>query len=211
MKDVSENEELNPNEQNIKELKCSSCGAIITKVDTFCGDCGSRVKVTELPGAVKMWDDEVTASVNKASKWVFAIGIMFIVFGTFLGFMQKKTTDEAIANLVGYENSMTWSVPVNGKTVTVGELKRMIWFEYYGVFGINYFLAIVMLVIFKWSKTSPFSAFVTALSIYAGVIVLNAIIDPTTIIQGVIIKILVIGALIKGIKAAIPTRGLKRA
>ncbi|MBW8888028.1 MAG: hypothetical protein JF616_09760, partial [Fibrobacteres bacterium] len=57
---------------------------------------------------------------------------------------------------------------------------------------------------------SPFSAFVTALSIYLGVMVLSAIVDPKTIIQGVIVKVAVIMALINGIKAAIPTKGLAR-
>jgi len=43
-----------------------------------------------------------------------------------------------------------------------------------------------------------------------GVMVLGAIVDPKTIIQGVIVKVAVVVALINGIKAAIPTKGLAR-
>jgi hypothetical protein len=214
MENAFGNKEAKPDESNSDISnsdisKCSSCGEMVNKADEFCGECGARVKAAAgIPGAGKLWSEEVDASVKKASKWVFAVGVMFIVFGSFMAFMQKDTTDKALANLVQYEDSMTWSEPVNGQTVTVGELRRLINFEYYSVFAVNYFLALVMFVIFAWSKKAPFSAFVTALSIYLGVIVLSAILDPKTIIQGIIVKIAVIAALINGIKAAIPTRGL---
>jgi hypothetical protein len=196
--------------ENNDMSKCSLCGAAIKSADDFCGECGARINPSGMSGAEKLWSDEVAASVKRASKWILAVGIMFMVFGTFMGFMQKSTRDEARANLAQYEDSLTWSAPINGKTVTVGELKKMVDFEYYSVFGMNYFLGIVMIVIFAWSKKSPFPAFVTAFSIYLGVIVLNAIIDPKTLAQGMIVKIIVIVALINGIKAAIPTRGLTR-
>jgi hypothetical protein len=210
MENAFGNQEVKPEGIDSEASKCSNCGAMINRADGFCGECGARVKETGISGIEKFWSEEVDASVKKASKWILAVGIMFIVFGTIMGFMQKRITDKALANLAQYEDSVTWSVPVNGKTVTVGELKRMVNFECYSVFGVNYFLAIVMFVIFAWSKKSPFSAFVTALSIYMGVIVLSAIVDPKSIIQGVIVKIAVIAALANGIKAAIPTRGLAR-
>jgi hypothetical protein len=191
--------------------KCPGCGSPINKTDDFCGECGTKIRQDiSTTGAQKLWSEEVDASVKKATKWVLAVAIMFIVFGTIMGLMQKSTTDKALANLVKYDDSLTWSQPINGKTVTVGQLKKMVNFEYYSVFAVNYFLSIVMFVIFVWSKKSPFSAFVTALSIYLGVMVLSAIVDPKTIIQGVIVKVAVIMALINGIKAAIPTKGLAR-
>jgi len=205
------NEEAKPAGIDMDASKCSSCGATINTTDDFCGECGTKVnKGVSITGAEKLWSEEVDASVKKATKWVLAVAIMFIVFGTIMGLMQKGTRDQALANLVKYDDALTWSQPVNGKTVTVGELKKMVNFEYYSVFALNYFLSIVMFVIFVWSKKSPFSAFVTALSIYLGVMVLSAIVDPKTIIQGIIVKVAVIAALINGIKAAIPTKGLAR-
>jgi hypothetical protein len=210
MENAFGNQDVKPHALESEVSKCSGCGSLIKTTDDFCGECGAKVNGAPISGAEKLWSDEISASVNKASKWVLAIAFMFIVFGTIMGLMQKGTTDTALANLVQYEDSATWSVPIHGKTVTVGELRSMVKFEYYSVFVLNYFLAIVMFVIFKWSKTAPFSAFVTALSIYIGVIVLSAVVDPKTIIQGIIVKALVIMALVNGIKAAIPTRGLAR-
>lgn len=189
---------------------CHLCGAALKSADEFCGECGARVKEPAVHGAGRLWSDEVEASVRKASKWILAIAIMFLVFGTFMGFLQKGAADKALANVNQYQEDMRWSVPVKGKTVTVGELRRMIKFEYYAVFAMNYFLGLVMFAIFFWSKKSPFSAFVTAMAVYLGVIVLNTIVDPKTIVQGLIVKIAVIMALTNGIKAAIPTRGLAR-
>jgi hypothetical protein len=191
-------------------LKCHLCGAALRDADEFCGECGARAKEAPLHGADKLWSDEVEASVKKASKWILAIAIMFLVFGTFMGFLQKGATDKALANIGQYQDDMRWSVPVKGKTVTVAELRRMIHFEYYAVFAMNYFLGLVMFAIFFWSKKSPFSAFVTAMAVYLGVIVLNTVVDPKTILQGLIVKVAVIAALTNGIKAAIPTRGLAR-
>jgi hypothetical protein len=210
MENASGNQEVKSEAIQGESPKCSNCGTLIQPADDFCGECGTRVKEAGMSGAEKLWSDEIEASVKKASKWILAVGFMFILFGSIMGLMQKSTTDKALANLVQYEDSMTWSVPINGKTVTVGELKRMVNFEYYSVFGVNYFLAIVMFVIYRWSKKAPFPAFVTALSIYVGVMVLSAIVDPKSIIQGIIVKIAVIAALTNGIKAAIPTRGLVR-
>lgn len=124
-----------------------------------------------------------------------------------MGFMQQSTTDDALTNLSQYQDSAIWSVPVNGENITVGELKSMVQFEYYSVFVINYFLAVMMFIMYKWSKNSPFSAFVTALSVYVGVIVLGGLLDPETLLQGFIIKIIVITVLSKGIKASLPARG----
>jgi hypothetical protein len=191
-------------------LKCAKCGGGLAATDGFCGACGAKVDPGAMTGLDKFWNDEVEASVRKASKWILAIGAMFFIFGTFFGIMQKEETDKSLANLAQYADTATWSVPLNGETVTVGELKRTIKIEYWSVFVLNWFLGFVMVGIFFWSKQAPFSAFVTALSVYIGVQVLSAIADPKTIAQGIIIKAIVIGALINGIKAAIPTRGLSR-
>lgn len=211
MENAFGHEEAKPEGADAAALKCPGCGATINGTDDFCGECGAKVKKdAEANGAGKLWSDEVDAKVKTAAKWVLAVAIMFIVFGSIMGFMQKGTRDAALVNLAKYDDGQTWSQPVNGKTVTVGELRKMVNFEYYSLFGVNYFLSIVMFVIFVWSKKTPFSAFVTALSVYLGVMVLSAIVDPKTIIQGVIVKVAVVVALINGIKAAIPTKGLAR-
>ena len=120
--------------------------------------------------------------------------------------MQKSEAEKAKENLAKFEDSFIIEKPLNGKIYTIGELKTKIDQEVLLVFLTNYFLAIVMFGLYLWARKSPFPAMVTALCVYLAVIVLNAIISPITIIQGIIIKIIFITALIAGIKSSLATR-----
>ena len=53
------------------------------------------------------------------------------------------------------------------------------------------------------------AAVITALGIYVAVQVASALIDPTTLAQGIIMKVIIIGALIKGVKAGLDSRALE--
>jgi len=167
--------------------------------DTYCSFCGKA--------AVVLTEKE-KKKIRKASKWILAISIMFVIFGTIMGFMQKSTAEKANSNLARYNASDVWETPINGKTYTVGELRSQIKHEVILVFGTNYFLAAIMFGLYLYSRKAPFPAMVTALCVYLAVIVLNSIIDPQTIIQGIIVKIIFISALIAGIKTSLVARGL---
>ena len=180
---------------------CSSCKKEIPKNDKFCPFCGVLIRVLS---------KEEKQKIRKASKWILAISILFVVFGTFFGFMQKSNAKDAKKNLAQFDDSYVWEAPIYGKEYTVGELRAQIDNEVVLVFVTNYFLAIVMFGLYLWARTSPFPAMITALCVYLVVIVLNAVIDPKTIIQGIIIKIIFISALIAGIKASLVARGLSK-
>ena len=79
------------------------------------------------------------------------------------------------------------------------------------IFISNYFLAVVMLVLFFWGRRSPYPAIVTALCIYLVIMALNALVDPTTLIQGIIWKVFILGAFLNGIKSAKVTRDAMKA
>jgi len=74
----------------------------------------------------------------------------------------------------------------------------------------NIFLILSFLGLGIWSKHKPTAAMITGLSLYLIVILLNAVISPMTIVSGLIVKIIVIGALIKGIKAVLEVDKLKK-
>ena len=135
---------------------------------------------------------------------------MFVIFCTVLGFMQKSVAEDAHKNLAQFEGSHVWETPLNGKKYTVGELRTKIDQEVVLVFITNYFLAAVMFGLYRWARRAPFPAMVTALCVYLSVIVLNGIVDPKTLIQGIIIKIIFISALIAGIKASLVARGISQ-
>ena len=64
----------------------------------------------------------------------------------------------------------------------------------------------IMAVLAFWSRKAPLPAVLVATAIYFALIVLDAIIDPKTLAQGVPVKILFIILLVRGIKAALALR-----
>jgi hypothetical protein len=63
-------------------------------------------------------------------------------------------------------------------------------------------------VLWVWARRAPLPAMVCALAIFVVVHVANAIIDPSTLYQGVIVNALAVAALVKGLKAALAARML---
>jgi hypothetical protein len=70
------------------------------------------------------------------------------------------------------------------------------------VFAVIGVIATVFVCIGLWSRKQPFSAIVTALTVYIGLIVLDAVQDPGTLTKGVIFKIIIIVFLVKGLRDA---------
>ena len=153
---------LDTDEETIGFKACPACEKEIPLDDKFCAFCGKSTRV--------LTENEKT-KIRKASKWILAISIMFIIFGTILGFMQRSIAVKAQANLAPYEESHIWETPINGKKYTVGELRANINQEVILVFITNYFLAAVMFGLFLWARKAPFPAMVTALCVYLAVIV----------------------------------------
>ena len=66
--------------------------------------------------------------------------------------------------------------------------------------GIYVFFAIVFGVLAFWTKKRPYTAIVTALSIYTALQLLSAILEPSSILKGILIKIVVFVLLITALK-----------
>lgn len=85
-------------------------------------------------------------------------------------------------------------------------MKPVGWF-----FGIDAGIGLGFLACAIWSYKKPATAFITALIFYILVHVCLSILDPTNIVKGIILKILVIVALYKAYKDARDNEELKRA
>lgn len=72
----------------------------------------------------------------------------------------------------------------------------------YITIGLSAFIALIFAALGFWCKKKPFAAIITALVIYGSLLLLDAFLDPTTIIKGIIVKAIIIIYLIKGITAA---------
>lgn len=72
---------------------------------------------------------------------------------------------------------------------------------------VNLTLSLLYLILAAWSKSNPFGAILTAFIIYLTIQMVNAFIDPSTLFQGIIMKIFFIAALIKGTRSAVEAQG----
>lgn len=67
---------------------------------------------------------------------------------------------------------------------------------------VNLFISLLYLILAAWVKKNPFGAILTALIVYITINVINAFVDPASLFQGIILKVIFIGAFINGIRSA---------
>lgn len=72
---------------------------------------------------------------------------------------------------------------------------------------VNLVLCVTYLVLAAWCSHNPFGAILTAFIIYLTLVVVNMLIDPATLFQGIIIKVVIIAWLAKGIRSAHEAKG----
>ena len=77
------------------------------------------------------------------------------------------------------------------------------------VLAINVALGFLYLGMWAWARRNALAASVIALLTFVTVHVVDAIVDPKTIIQGIIVKIFFVAALIGAVRAAFEARRLK--
>jgi hypothetical protein len=75
--------------------------------------------------------------------------------------------------------------------------------------GVDWFIALCFLLLAVWSRKKPATAFLTSLIFYGCIIVALALLDPASILKGIIFKILIIIALYKAYTMAKEYEALK--
>lgn len=177
-------------------VKCPSCAATVKPNDRFCDGCGHA-----LPGPEQRVQQRRVA---EATGTMRALAVLFSIFGVAMYFVSKAQADKALAQLAALDATQT--LDIEGVSYTVADLRAQVQWEPWGVLVTNLVLAAVMGLLALWGKRSPLPAVLAATATYVTVIVVNAIVDPKTIAQGILMKILVIAFFVKGIKAALALR-----
>jgi hypothetical protein len=72
----------------------------------------------------------------------------------------------------------------------------------------TFFLGLVFIGLFFWAKKNPFGASLTALIIYATSILVQAGMEPATLAKGIIIKVIIVLALVRGVQAGLAYKKL---
>ena len=179
-------------------VKCPSCDAVVKPNDRFCAGCGQTMPPAEHYVHQK--------SVRDAAQAIWMLALLFVFSGVVMFFIMKSQADTALAKLADLDPSMMFSRPINGVMLTVAALRERIASEPWNILIVNLGLAVVMAGLALWGRRAPLAAVLVAAATYAVVIVANAIIDPTTIAQGIYVKIIVVLVLFRGVQAALALR-----
>jgi hypothetical protein len=177
-----------------KDLRCPACKSEIQLLDEYCGKCGHSL------GTPARFMHR--HSVQGATKAIWFLAVVFALFGILMFFLMRDTTEAALANLAPYADSEMLE-PIDGVSYTAGELRARILWEHRGLVAVNLILAAIMVVLALWSKRKALPAILVATAIFVVVQVAGAIADPKTLMQGILVKAIVIAVLIRGIKGAI--------
>jgi hypothetical protein len=175
-------------------LTCPKCAAACQPLTRFCEACGAPLEAGAKPRrnagaqAAARRTQETTAKNIRSAR--IALGFVALVTLGFTIFMQARF-DGQVADARA------------NPQMTVDEA---IVSQQHMLFTVNYLLVAVYVGLLFWCGRNPFAACLTGLVIYVTLILINAALDPATIIQGIIMKIIVIAALANGVKAGLAHR-----
>jgi hypothetical protein len=148
--------------------------------------------------------------VREARKAIAVLAVLFVIGGALLFVMGLTDANKALHELAALDADLLLPEPIGGVTYTVGELRDLVEREPYQVLGLNALLAGIMLGLFFWAKRAALPAILTALAVFVTVHVGNMIIDPKTIFQGIVVKIVAIIVLVRGTRAALAARAFEQ-
>jgi hypothetical protein len=204
-------------------IPCETCSARIGIGDEFCTGCGRPVTevdhtllrarlelsdVTVVQASVASSDYAAQApgkKIRAAANWIGLTASLFVLGGALIFLAQQVEATAALAKLHAFEDHELLA-PIHGKQYTAGALRAQIQRAPYQTLVINLVVAGLMGCLWRWAKRNPLPAIACAIALLIVVNVGSALVDPTTIADGLIIKILAFLALGKGLSAALAVR-----
>ena len=180
----------------IAAITCPKCAAISPPFTRFCEKCGGALlagiksrSATPAQAANRIALKATAKTIRSAR---IALGFVAVVTLGFSAFMHVRFNNQIAA---ARDNPQ---LTIDEAIVTQQHL----------LFSVNYLLVAIYVGLIFWCSRNPFGACLTGLVIYVTLILINAAVDPATIVQGIIMKAIIIIALANGIKAGLTHRRL---
>jgi hypothetical protein len=187
------------------ETRCGRCAAVMAPGERFCAACGAAIDGAS-PVTPPPRDPDESTPITRARKWLLAISILTLLTGGFFyiyqrGELEKQIRDaEAQTSHMGpaerdamlqNQIGMTWAEAIKHDR---GQLNLLL--------GANLALAAIYFGLFYWARRNALAATVIALLLFITVHAISAVLDPKTLMYGILVKVLFIAALVAAISAA---------
>jgi hypothetical protein len=135
--------------------------------------------------------DSETSAIGKARMCLSVIAGL-VILGTIIGWMgMESELSKARDRGMGINSGM------------VAQMRALL--------VANVVLAVAFVGLAVWAGRNAFAAVLTGLVLYIAAILASAAVSPITLVQGIIIKVIIIGLLIGGIRAGLQQRRRRRA
>ncbi|SEM58403.1 hypothetical protein SAMN05192574_10170 [Mucilaginibacter gossypiicola] len=161
---------------------CAHCNTQAKPEDTFCTQCGYPLKGTEAEQNIFISERQVEE-------------IDIFTYNKTL--RQASNTLYYLAGIFILSGLVYFFIHKDDEDVVTVVITDLI-------------MAAIFLVLGAYSKKKPLACIISGLSLYVIVQVLNAIVEPISIAKGIIIKIVIIGYMIKGIKSAMEIEKIRK-
>ena len=176
-------------------LNCEGCGAPTKPTDLFCPACGMRTarRVVLRPRS--------TRGDRRATKTLCGIAAYFALVG-FLGSLYSSATVEETLETGSQYAAHEEVVLETGEVVLAGEWREELEREPYLVLIVYGAVAALFLVLGLWARWSPFAALCVGAGIFASMVVLAIVGAPELWHQGLLLRVVIAVALVRGIQQA---------
>jgi hypothetical protein len=192
-------------------VPCGICPEVIRLGDATCSGCGRPVDERDravlqvrLEGGNFAAHDRGT-EMRSASKWIGALAIIFAISAGFTYFMTAAQADKALAHLASFDADEPLQ-PIDGRNYTAGELREKVKNEPIQILVVNLVVAGLMGGLWLWARRAPLPAICCAFALFVVIYVVSAVLDPSSLWKGILLKVVSIVVLYKGLRAALAAR-----
>jgi hypothetical protein len=206
---------------------CQQCGANISEAAASAARRADNVERTLARQRQRRQRDN-QSKVAKASLWLFVLFVVFVAGGTYYGFAEKGRAQRLREGIEAREQArqsiekMLLDNPdlpaesrrhfdksirdLVGPVYDYDALRAEIDFRVLLAFGLNYLLGFIMLALYIWARSAPLPAMLTGMCTYLVVLVADGVLQPENIFRGLLLKCVIVGALLGGVRAAMKQR-----
>jgi hypothetical protein len=215
-------------EQDFADGRCAACGAAsavrcpkcrgwVAKGEKFCSACGAKIpsRADRIRAAHRSKErQETQQNVNRGRRWMLIVAVLTLFGGVFSYFSGTSEVDkklrEAEASFKGVtpaerdaqlkeEMGMTWQEVVD-------RAHGLVTMEAAALAG----LGVIYMGLWWWAQTNAFAAALIALLLYVSWMLVAALINPASLLMGIIVKVVIIAALSSAVSAGYRQRALGR-
>jgi uncharacterized membrane protein YiaA len=198
-------------------VRCPKCRGWVAKGEKFCSACGAKIptRADRIRAANRNRERQETQhNVNRGRRWMLVVAVLTLFGGVFSYFAGMSDVDkqlrEAEAAFSGMtpverdaqlkkEVGMTWQEVVDHD-------RGMVTFQ----MAVLVALGVIYIGLWWWAQTNAFAAALIALLLFVTVMLVSALIDPVSLVKGIIIKIVIIGALSSAVSSGYRQRAQQR-